>query len=171
MKNSFYTGLIKIEKVGEVFAGVHRPLVSQQLFDKVQLVLSGKQTDKKRVHYFTFRRLLTCENCRHKLVAERQKGYIYYRCHTVTCPQKTIREELIEKELFPLLKKFAFNEQENRYLQKAVKSKYGDLEVLKENKLEILNMQIEQCRQRLSKLTDFFVDGVIDQEMFLTISI
>lgn len=49
----------------------------------------------------------------------------------------------------------------------AVKSKYGELKVLKENKIEILNMQLEQCRRRLSKLTDFFVDGLIDQEIFI----
>lgn len=168
LKNSFYTGLIKIEKVGEIFQGIHRPLISQQLFDKVQMVLSGKQVDKKQVHYFIFRRLLTCQNCRYKLIAERQKGYVYYRCQIKTCSQKTIREELIEKELLPVLKQLAFNEQENRFLQKAIKSKYGELEVLKENKLEILKMQLEQCRQRLSKLTDFFVDGVIDQEIFIS---
>lgn len=167
LKNSFYTGLIKIEKVGEIFAGIHRPIISQQLFDKVQAVLGGKQVDKKQSHHFIFRRFVTCESCRYKLIAERQKGYVYYRCQTKTCPQKTIREELIEKELLPLLKKLAFNEQENCYLQKAVKSKYGELEVLKENKLEILKMQLEQCRQRLSKLTDFFVDDVIDQDIFI----
>ena len=167
LKNSFYTGLIKIEKVGEIFAGIHRPLISQQLFDKVQDVLSGKQTDKKQSHYFVFRRLLTCESCRYKLIAERQKGYVYYRCQQANCPQKTIREELIEKELIPLLKKLGFTERENYYLKKAIKSKYGELELLKENKLQILNMQLEQCRVRLSKLTDFFVDGVIEQEIYL----
>ncbi|MGI8467315.1 MAG: recombinase family protein [Pyrinomonadaceae bacterium] len=167
LKNSFYTGLIKIKKVGEAFAGIHRPLVSQQLFDKVQAVLSGKQADRKQSHFFIFRRLLTCENCRYKLIAERQKGNVYYRCQKADCPQKTIREELIERELLSVLKKLAFNERENQYLQNAVKSKYGELEALKENKLEILNMRLEQCRQRLSKLTDFFVDGVIDREIFI----
>ncbi len=167
LKNSFYTGLINIKKVGEVFAGVHCPIISQQLFDQVQMVLSGKQVDTKQSHFFVFRRLLTCENCSYKLIAEQQKGYIYYRCQITTCPQKTIREELIEKQFVPLLKKFAFNERENSFFKKAIKSKYGDLEVLKESKLEILNMQLEQCRQRLSKLTDLFVDGVIDQEIFI----
>lgn len=167
LKNSFYTGLIKIKKVGEMFAGIHRPLVSQQLFDQVQAVLSGKQADKKQSHYFIFRRLLTCENCRYKLIAERQKGNVYYRCQKADCPQKTIREEIIEKELISVLRKLAFNERENRFLQNTVKSKYGELEVLKENKLEILTMQLEQCRQRLSKLTDFFIDGLIDREIFI----
>ena len=53
-------------------------------------------------------------------------------------------------------------------MQKEIKSKYGELETLKANKLEILNMRLEQCRQRLSKLTDFFVDGVIEREIFMT---
>lgn len=167
LKNSFYTGLIKIEKVGEVFAGIHRPLVSQQLFDKVQAVLEGKQTDKRQSHFFKFRRLVTCERCHYKLIAELQKGNIYYRCQNKTCPQKTIREELLEKELFPMLKTLAFNERETLFFKREIKSKYGELDVLRENKLEILKMQLEQCRQRLSKLTDFFVDGVIDQEIFL----
>ncbi len=167
LKNSFYTGLIKIEKTGEIYAGIHHPIISQHLFDKVQAILSGRHVDKKQTHYFIFRRLLTCESCRYKLIAETQKGYIYYRCHTEECSQKTIREEMIEKELLFYFKRFEFNEQENRYLRRAVKSKYGELEVLKQNRLQTLRLQLEQCQERLSKLTDFFVDGVIDQVLFI----
>jgi DNA invertase Pin-like site-specific DNA recombinase len=167
LKNYFYTGLMKIAKTGEIYQGLHHPLVSPPLFERVQRVLSGKTVDKRLSHYFVFRRLLTCQNCQYKLIAERQKGYVYYRCQIADCPQKTIREELVEKELFYYLKKLAFNEQENRYLQQAVKNKYGEIEVLKENKLQVLRIQIEKCRERLSKLTDFFVDGVIDRELFV----
>ena len=167
LKNSFYTGLIKIEKTGEIYVGVHRPLVSQHLFDKVQDIMTGKQVDKKQAHYFVFRRLLTCDNCRYKLIAETQKGYIYYRCQTEGCPQKTIREELVEKELLFWLKRFEFNEQENRYLKIAIRLKYGEIEVLKQNRVQAIGLQLKQCRERLSKLTDFFVDGVIEQELFI----
>jgi DNA invertase Pin-like site-specific DNA recombinase len=166
LKNSFYTGLIKIEKTGEVYAGIHRPLVSQHLFDKVQAVMNGKQVDKKQTHYFIFRRFLTCENCSYKLIPETQKGYVYYRCQTDDCPQKTIREEVIEKELLPYFERFEFSEQENHYLKKAIESKYGELETLKQNRQRTLHLQLEQCRERLSKLTDFFVDGVIEQELY-----
>ena len=167
LKNSFYTGLIKIEKTGEIYAGVHRPLVSQYLYDKVQAIMSGKNIDKKQTHYFVFRRLLTCENCSYKLIAETQKGYVYYRCQTDNCPQKTVREELIEKEMLSYFERFEFNQEENRYLKKAIKSKYGELEVLKQNRQRTLNLQLQQCRERLSKLTDFFVDGVIEQELYI----
>lgn len=167
LKNSFYTGLIKIVKTGEVYSGIHQPLIAGQLFDKVQSVLSGRQADGKQSHYFIFRRLLTCAQCRYKLIAERQKGYVYYRCQTTDCPQKTVREEMIEKELLNCLKRFEFNREENRYLQKAIKTKYGELETLKQNRLQTLNLQLEKCRQRLSKLTDFFIDGVIERELFI----
>jgi hypothetical protein len=41
MVNEFYTGMIRIRRTEEVFAGNHQPLVAKSLFDRVQSGLQG----------------------------------------------------------------------------------------------------------------------------------
>lgn len=42
LNNPFYIGLIRIKRTGEVFQGVHMPLVPKTTFDVVKLVLRGR---------------------------------------------------------------------------------------------------------------------------------
>lgn len=105
LKNPFYMGLIRIETIGELFIGIHKPIISKALFDDVQNVFAGKRVPKKNKHFFIFRRLIECESCGNFLIAEKQKGHIYYRCQTKTCPQKTIRQELIEQRVVEVFMK------------------------------------------------------------------
>src|SRR5215213_9484330 len=48
LHNLFYTGVIEIEKTGEVFAGIHQPIVSKKLFDEAQAVFEGKNVKKQK---------------------------------------------------------------------------------------------------------------------------
>ena len=167
LKNNFYAGLIEIEKTGEIFAGQHERVVSQSLFDRVRKVFSGKKIDKKQTHFFIYRRLIACRHCSYKLIAERQKGYVYYRCQTRDCPQKTMREETVEKQFLTILKQLRFTEEENCYMKKVLAHRHQESESLKETRRKTLELRLEQCCQRLSKLTDAFVDGAIERELFI----
>lgn len=42
LNNSFYIGLMPIQKTGENFVGIHEPIINKTLFDRVQAVLAGK---------------------------------------------------------------------------------------------------------------------------------
>src|SRR5262249_49242253 len=96
LNNPFYIGLIVHKKSGEVYKGVHEALIGKQLFDRVQALLSGKT--RKRVHrnIFRYRRMFRCAECGYSLIGELQKGHVYYRCHTMTCPMTSVREEILE---------------------------------------------------------------------------
>lgn len=88
LNNPFYVGVIRLSKTGETFSGIHEPLVPKDLFDHVQKVLRGKSHTKAIVHNFTYRRTLRCALCQRTLIGERQKGHVYYRCHTPgVCPE------------------------------------------------------------------------------------
>ena len=112
LNNPFYIGLIRIKRTGEMFRGVHEPLVSKALFDRVHLVLSGKQRLKVVKHDFIFRRLLSCAQCTHALVGERQKGHVYYRCHSRECPMTGIREEAVEQRITEVLSPLSLTPEE-----------------------------------------------------------
>lgn len=81
---------IHIRRSNQTFEGVHEPLISKQLFDRVQAVLTGKLNTRTMRHDFLYRRRLTCKNCEYSLIGETQKGYIYYRCQRAECPTTSV---------------------------------------------------------------------------------
>ena len=86
LHNSFYTGIIRIRRTNESFTGLHEPIVTQELFDRVQAVLAAKTHAKLRSHEFVFRQFAKCLACGRHLVGERKKGrYVYYRCYNRLC--------------------------------------------------------------------------------------
>jgi site-specific DNA recombinase len=167
LKNPFYMGLIKIESTGELFAGRHQPLVPKSLFDEVQLVFAGKRVKKKTRHFFMFRRLISCKKCGRLLIAEKQKRYVYYRCQTRICPQKTMREDEIEQKLLDIFEKLQLTGEEYQFLREEAE-KYRDEEPQRiESAKKQLSMEVENIKIRLAKLADAYVDEVFDRETYL----
>jgi site-specific DNA recombinase len=166
LKNPFYFGLIRIETVGELFVGIHAPIISKALFDEVQDVFAGKRRHKKNRHFFIFRRIITCQRCENLLIAERQKGNIYYRCQTKSCPQKTIREEIIEEKLLEIYEKMQLTGAEYEYLKAEAESFLKDEPARSEAVKKQLLMELSQIETRLAKLADAYVDEVFDRETY-----
>lgn len=96
LSNSFYYGLIYLRGRNESFLGSHEPLISKALFDQVHNALHGKSVQARSSRPFLFSRLIRCTNCGRSLIAEEQKGHVYYRCHTRECPRTIFREEVVE---------------------------------------------------------------------------
>ena len=167
LKNPFYMGLIKIEKTSEMFAGVHPPLVSKQLFEAVQDVFAGKRAAKTTRHFFIFRRLIVCRRCRNSLVAERQKGNVYYRCQTRNCPQKCVREETVEERLLQLYERLQFTVEEYEQLAAEAEAYLKDEPRRDEELKKQLVMELANIENRLAKLADAYVDEVFDRETYL----
>lgn len=168
LKNPFYMGLIKIDTIGELFVGVHPAIISKTLFDEVQDVFAGKRNAKKTKHFFIFRRVIDCRTCESLLIAERQKGRVYYRCQTKACPQKTIRENAIEDKLLEIFERLQLTEEEYEQLKKeAIKHQADEPKRIEEIKKQFL-MEQANTRARLAKLADAYVDEVFDRETYLT---
>lgn len=167
LHNPFYTGVIKIEKTGELFAGIHQPIVSKSLFDRVQAVFENKNIKKQNRHFFVFRRTISCESCQNRLIPEKQKGNVYYRCHTRECRRGAIKEAVIEGELLQKLEKMRLTDEEYDFLRQVIAKENRKLSNETENRRKQLVLQIEQIAERLSKLADAYVDGVFDKETYL----
>lgn len=167
LKNPFYTGLIKIDTTSEMFVGVHQPLIPKSLFDEVQDVFAGKRKRKVFKHFFIFRRMITCRLCNNLLIAERQKGHIYYSCQTKQCSQKTLREEIIEDKLLEIYERLQLPEEEYKYLQTEFANyQREEPERIEADKKQLL-MEISNTESRLAKLADAYMDEVFDRETYL----
>ena len=166
LKNPFYTGLIRIDTIGELFVGVHPPIIPKSLFDEVQNVFAGKRKRKTFKHFFIFRRMINCRFCTNLLIAERQKGHVYYSCQTKQCPQKTIREEIIENTLLGIFEQLQLSEEEFDFLQKeSVNYRKGEPERIEAARKQ-LSMEISNIESRLAKLADAYMDEVFDRETY-----
>jgi len=116
LKNIFYTGSFKYN--GKIFSGLHEPLISKELFQKVQEAF--KKDNKplyRNEHEFIFANLLKCGSCGCSIVAELKKGkYIYYRCSwgkgKENCTNHSyIRQEELEKQFDEAVKRISVTEE------------------------------------------------------------
>src|SRR5205085_9111015 len=126
----------------------------------------GKRIQKKNKHFFIFRRIISCRRCKNLLIAERQKENIYYRCQTKQCPQKTIREEIIEEKLLEIYEKLQLTSEEFNYFKiEAINYLKNEPKRNEEIKKHLL-MEFSQIESRLAKLTDAYMDEIFDKETY-----
>lgn len=166
LNNPFYMGLIRIRRTGQVYAGNHEPLISKRLFDDVQDMLAGRFNTRNKAHDFLFRRYITCKGCEYSLIGELQKGHVYYRCHTRSCPMKGIREEAVATVIEQNLRALQFTDAERDYLAARIQVLKSNWFQEKEKQLGNLNVKLQQVSERLNRLTDAFLDGTVEKELY-----
>lgn len=166
LNNPFYAGLIRIKKTQEAFEGKHEPLVSMRLFREVQEVLRGKVPTRAIKHDFLFRRLVRCAGCGSTLVGELQKGHTYYRCHQRDCAMTGVREEILEAAVRRTLRSLVFTEAEKRDFDLALKDLVNADTGTAERTKTALALRLSQIRDRLTRLTDALLDGLVEKDLF-----
>ena len=110
LHNPFYIGDFVWNK--KRYKGAHEPLISKQLWDKVQAMFSRYENKSNAYKYkdnpamFPFKRLLTCGECGRSITAEKKikksgKEYTYYRCtkYNTNCQQKNISEKELDRQM------------------------------------------------------------------------
>jgi site-specific DNA recombinase len=166
LNNPFYTGLIRIKKTGEHFAGVHQPLVSRAVFEQVQAVMAGKTNAAVKKHDFLYRRRLTCKDCQYSMIGEMQKGITYYRCHTEVCPTACVREDAVEAAVCRELSRIQLSPAERRYLQQELDRMKDNAAGRREETVAALKLRLAQTEDRIGRLTDAFIDRLIEKDLF-----
>jgi len=163
LRNPYYCGLMRNGRTGEVFPGVHETLISAKELQRVTEIKSGRYTKKQTRHEHLLRRLFTCAVCQGSLSPERQKGHVYYRCHTVGCPTKTVREEGLDEAILNALISYELSDSDHARME-------ADYESWKEHRgfqseLRSLDLRMKSTESRLDRLTDLYLDGKIGQTM------
>lgn len=165
LRNPFYIGLMRLRTTGEVFQGKHEPLISTQCFERVQQILDGKAPKTAQVHDHVFRRLFRCARSGYALIGERQKGRVYYRCHTKGCPSSA-REDRIDSVVREALKPLEFTEWEQQWLTKLLDEYEYNWTRERESLQNALELKLNAVRDRFNRLVDAQLDGTIDKDTF-----
>jgi hypothetical protein len=166
LRNRFYTGVIYIRASRQTFEGNHEALVSKRLFEQVQDVLHGRAGKGPKNHNFLFRKWIRCAQCGYVLTGELQKGHVYYRCHTRTCPGSIVTETSVDATVLQMLKVLEFSDSERKQLDIRMAELNADWIRERGRDVQAITLAIEQISQRLSRATDAYLDGALDRDMF-----
>jgi len=173
LTNPVYIGLIVVK--GETYQGSFKPIIDKATFDKVQQILKDRSRPRRKIggHNFPFLGLLKCGECGAAITAQYSKGnggtYVYYRCTQKLgpCSQKYIRDDLLLEQLRSNIRKVALREDwKNKMLKQLDKteSKYRQSSQLYAERLE---QQIKDTEDKLDKLVESFLEGIIEKPVYL----
>jgi hypothetical protein len=176
LRNPIYYGGVPIKAYKNekecVVAGIHEPLITKALFDKVQNVLNNRRgkyhTNHKKVNEnFPLKGFLMCPKCNNPLTGSTSKGrskyYSYYHCISpcngryhiedanfwVKDYLKTLSLDTPAKVVFEeIIKKVLYNEREKKQLG----AKHYE--------------NVKNIEAKIERLQDIYIDGDIDKEEY-----
>lgn len=170
LKNPFYYGEMKIK--GELYEHRYEPLITKELFDKVQSVKQNwhKQPFKYAAMPFLYRGLLHCATCGCTITFERKKGkYIYAHCTNAKrkCPKMVyVREEIITDQIRNYLKSLYVPDYLMDELLTALKKSHDSKNAYHSEIMNHLKADYDQIEKRLEKMYDEKLDGSITQQQY-----
>ena len=164
--NKFYAGVILNKFTGKEIIGKHKPMLSEEEWNQVQLIRKGKfkTLAVKRLRSnpdFPLTRDILCPSCNIGLSGSHPRGnggvYSYYHCHNKKCsmygkniPQSKLHEDFLKwlgnvtpkNEFLNLFKEIVIDVWRNNgaMLEDAIKLQDSEIKALKQKKLDYAEM-------------------------------
>ncbi|UQB69780.1 recombinase family protein [Epilithonimonas zeae] len=192
-KNSFMEALRNVAYIGKLFLkayndeeeriveGRHEPLISEELFMKVQNILyrksnqdnflpSGRIINEER---YPLRGLLLCPHCNKNLTGSSAKGrskhYYYYHC-TTSCGFR-YNSEIVNDLFVEELSKFSFKSGAETILKTILKQNFSVALNGLNYERKVYQNKLTTIEQRIEKARDMFIEDKLDEEDFRSIKI
>jgi site-specific DNA recombinase len=176
LRNRLYTG--HFEWTGKLYQGRHEPLVSLDLWERVQGVLDGRHAKKHRrmTHDFAFSGLIACAKCGCSVVGEiKKQRYVYYHCtgyadkcqgKPASCRRRYVREEVLEQQFTALLGRLQFDDEVLSWVRKALHTSHADKRREQEEAIARLRAEFDRLQRRLDAMYVDKLDGRVDAAFF-----
>lgn len=175
LRDPFYYGAMQWK--GDVTPARHEPLISKELFDRVQSLLNRSLNQPQlQKHLPVFKAKMQCSKCGGSVTWETHKGFWYGHCNGYMragmkkkCEGRSIflRQDKVEELMFPLFDNAApSNGRVLGILQEALKESHADEIARFNGKLSELTMTIERSQRRLETIYEDKLDGKISAETY-----
>jgi site-specific DNA recombinase len=167
LKNTFYIGRFIWREVE--YKGTHEPIISLELFQRVQDAFGSRNKPKYRKHNFAFAGLLRCAYDGSSVTTELQKGkYVYYRCaHSRgKCSLPYMREQELSEHLGGLLKDIYVPETVARTVVDSLQANLAKSEADRQQQAAGLSQRLATIRTRMNQIYEDKLDGKIDEEFW-----
>ena len=170
-----YTGWY--EWNGKLIKGRHQPIISVDLWERVQNVLDGRFAKKHRraKHDFAFSGLISCGTCGCSVVGEiKKKRYVYYHCtgytakiegRKPTCTQ-CVREEVLETRFTEMLGRLRFDDEVLAWVREALLASHADERREHEAAIERLRAEHKRLGERINAMYIDKLDGKIGGDFY-----
>jgi hypothetical protein len=129
LRNRIYCG--DFDWNGKTYHGNHLPLVTRDLWNRVQEIMDRRfsKHHRKVKHEFAFSGLISCGHCGCSLVGEIKKSrYVYYHCtgYKGKCPDPYTREEVFEEKFTALLEELSLDDEVLGWVTEALRQSHED---------------------------------------------
>jgi len=167
LRNPRYAGILSVDGWDTSAKGNYPPLVSEEMFQRVQEILSGRRvtiTARKRNNPdFPLRNFVRCGHCHKPLTASWSKGkmgvkYAYYRCQNRNCSSPiNVRREDVEGAFVDFMRQQQPDAGYLRLFHKVVldvwNAKQADAVAL----VRKFERQVDELKERKRKLNEAFI--------------
>ncbi|MEI6851417.1 MAG: recombinase family protein [Bacteroidota bacterium] len=177
LHNRLYTGKVYVkagdDEPEQWVNGIHKPLITEELFQKVQDVMSGRLNKRsrpkpqKQVDALPLRSFLICPKCGKKLTGSKSKGnggwYFYYHCNACKVRYKADdlnfqMDEMLESvQILPEVK--------DLYLE-IIKDLLKESDVERKKEIKKCDTEIQLQEERIMNITDLLADGKIESAVY-----
>ena len=174
LSNPFYYGTMRYN--GELHPGNYEPLITKQIFTKVQTIMKNHSRPRTKAKDRMFRGVMVCGECGCAITMDYQKGHTYYRCTKKKgdCSQKYLRAEIVEPKLREAVIQATvpgdFIEWARNELRNGFEKETKDIELIrKELQAKLNNINAEISGLVKLKISPFNADGsMLTDEDFKT---
>jgi site-specific DNA recombinase len=173
LRNRIYTG--EYEWKGHHYRGRHQPLITRELWQRVQGVLDGRNARKTRrgKRDFAFSGLMNCGHCGCAMVGELKKGrYVYYHCtgYKGKCDEPYVREEVIADKFSSILGRLSFADEVLQWVSTALRESHSDQKKEHESAIARLQAECDRIQNRIHAMYVDKLDGRIDRSFYVQMS-
>ncbi len=173
LRNPIYTGRIVVPRLNVNGQGDFQPLVSAEVFERVQALLSGRSkavVPHLRNHPdFPLRRFVGCGSCGTPLTGSWSTGrnarYPYYHCRA--CGAVKVRRERLEADFVKLLEQLQPNQAYMRLFRAVVQDAWKDRQRAAEGLGQAAVRRADDLRRRLDRVEEAFIQArSIDRQSY-----
>lgn len=164
--------------------GIHEAIISQELWDKVQLMIEQKAGKPSRIYdgEYPLTGILKCPVCGAGMVISRttntlkngsKKQLTYYACGawknkgTAVCRSNSIRVEKANKAVYGQLEKLFSNEKILKSVLKRVNEENLKRIESAQKRLNICESELKECEQKKNKIFEAYENGIFTDNEFI----
>ena len=169
LTNPIYYG--DFDWAGKRYRGTHQPIITREIFDRVQEVMADKGGHRRRQqkHHWAFQGLVSCGHCGCALTGEVKKGrYVYYHCtgHKGKCPEKFVREVELDRQFIEALRAIQMDEEVFEWVAMALKESHRDEKHYHDEMIATLQKQYQRLQDRIDSMYVDKLAGKVSQDFF-----
>ncbi len=177
LRNSVYIGKVIVPASKDepqlIAKGIHQPLISDELFYKVQLTMDNKNKRiNKRVSFrdrdeLPLRGILSCSNCGKHVTGSASKSrngtrHFYYHC--LHCSKERFRAETVNLEMEELLSTIHINEEVETLYNEIVENEFKQVSENNKQDAKQLQKELNKLEERKKKLQQTFLSDEISAQ-------